>query len=744
MTSTPALTISLLERLTDRELQSNYLNHLDRTLEIANLLVQITDRDLALRIIDLAFEVDLGLGASLVASIVPELQEIIVKQIDRLKITTDLKIQLWSITGSKSAVPYLRHLQESLVSTLGDWETDRTIKSVNKVILYREDDLDLDLKLLIENLHEDPCFFGYKSLENLIRLAPEVTEAIGDLLLNLDSKSYAFVYNSIEVLRQIGTPAAIAKIRDALEVDRSRWSDSEEPWIKGLVIVAEPAMVEHLIYLFHFSSEYIYHSSDYLYDDKYYMDKANSLCLYAIKALEYIGGDLAFEILYRSLYWIITVDEDRDPFNKIVETLFRLDRERTLTALEGAIGSYDPAVRKRAIDALTEFGEISIEARNLEILLDALDDPEIDIRLEIIAKIREIGRIFLSPYYNYENSWIKIRVDRELLDRAYAATKLILLDYLSHPDLEVRERAICILSDGDDDEKVGVIPFIADISEQNMSYVLRHINIWDRSHVPILLKYLEHNRIELRAYALAILGTVGDDSILPILISYLTDSESIVRESAALGILRLRTHATLPVLLELATDRELVITMIQELRKLSNEEVISPILDKFLCNPDFTRQFLEILETTTIDIIENIEPRDLNILLYLGWIAITDRAVLTIAQILKSDECTYNDEDGGASALEYIGTDLSINTLLELLPNKYVMGGWIASALGRVGKLGVIPHLWLSQRQWFSLGLAETIDDIQKEAGLYNPDFSDRIHPLFQPVDNLRRKILAT
>ncbi len=733
MTQNPALTVSLLRQLTDRELQFNYLNHLDRTSEIANLLSQITDPDLTFRIINLAFEVDLGLGASLTASlakplgtrIAPQLQKIIVDQIDQLELTTDLKIQLWSITKSKAAVPYLRHLQESLVSTFGDWETDRTIKSVNEAILYHEDDLDLNLKLLIETLHEDPYFFECKSLENLDVLATEATEVIGDLLLNPDFKGYAFVHNSIEVLRQIGTPAAIAKIRDALEVDRSRWSNNEEPWIKGLAIVANPAMVEHLIYLLHFSS-------------------TDRLCLYAIEALEYIGGDLVFEILHRSLYWIITVDEDHYPFNKIVEALFRLDRARTLTAIEGAMGSYDPAVRKRAINALIGFREMSIENRNLEILLDALDDPEIDVQLEIITRIREIGNVFLSPYYSCDNSWIKIRVDRELLGRAYAATKLILLGYLPHPDLEVRERAICILSNGDDDEKVAVIPFIADISEQNMLDVLHCVNIWDRSHVPILLKYLESDRIELRAYALANLGTIGDEATLPILISFLNDSELIVHESAASGILTLQTHATLPVLLELATDQELVISMIQELRELSNEEGTSPIFDKFSRNPDFTQQFLEILETTTIDIIENIKPRDQNILLYLGWIAITDRAVLTIARILKSDECTYNDEDGGVNALEYISTDLAIKTLLELLPNKYVLGGWIANALGRVGKLGIIPYLWSSQRQWFSLQLAKTIDDIQKEAGLYNPDFSDQIHPLFQPVHNLRRTILAT
>jgi hypothetical protein len=196
MNSNPALTISLLNQLTDRELQSDYLNHLDLTPEIASLLAQITARDLALKIINLALEVDLGLGAGLASSLAPELQEIVVRQIDRLEINLDLKIELWNRIKSKVTSPYLRHLQESLVSTLGDWETDRTIKSVNQSILNLEDDLDLDLKLLIEDLYEDPYFFGDKSLEDLTKLAPEATEAIGNLLLSLDFKGYAALLSS--------------------------------------------------------------------------------------------------------------------------------------------------------------------------------------------------------------------------------------------------------------------------------------------------------------------------------------------------------------------------------------------------------------------------------------------------------------------------------------------------------------------------------------------------------------------
>jgi hypothetical protein len=68
----PVLTISLLSQLTDRELQSNYLNYLDCTDEIGNLLTQIEERDLVLKIINLALELDLWLGAKLTGYITPD------------------------------------------------------------------------------------------------------------------------------------------------------------------------------------------------------------------------------------------------------------------------------------------------------------------------------------------------------------------------------------------------------------------------------------------------------------------------------------------------------------------------------------------------------------------------------------------------------------------------------------------------------------------------------------------------
>jgi hypothetical protein len=48
-------------------------------------------------------------------------------------------------------------------------------------------------------------------------------------------------------------------------------------------------------------------------------------------------------------------------------------------------------------------------------------------------------------------------------------------------------------------------------------------------------------------------------------------------------------------------------------------------------------------------------------------------------------------------------------------------------------RLGIVPHLWECERNHYSGTLSDIITTIQEREGLYNPDFSDRSHPLFEP-----------
>jgi HEAT repeat protein len=682
MNTNPALTISLLGQLTNRELQFNYLNHLNRTAEVANLLTQITDPDLALRIVNLALEVDLNLGASLTSSLAPALQQIIVDGIDRLEIPTTLKIHLWGETKSKAALPYLQDIFIFKHRQPNNRKGERTISSAIAAISCI--DRDLGIALLIEDLSDS--HWHHNAAEHLSRLASvEEIELLAPLLKDKyltsewDSKHLA-----IEALERIGTDEAINKIREVLE-DRSLWLQTS--YIYALGIVADPVMVEHLIYLLYEPELYIHRSAEYPESEEYYANEADNLCCAAIDALERVGGEKVFDWLHRSMYWMSDTDDGYSNFDKIVELLFKLDYDRTLTALEGAIQSSDPEVRKRAAIALSDWF-IPIDDRNIMILLNAIDDPDLDVQLKIIGCIRErIDKIIRGHYC--EN----LNISPELVERAILATKPIILKYINHPDPEIRDRAIQQLSTIDADER----------------HLIECVYITPPTNLSTQLKLLD-------------------------------DPECEIREAAVISIVELGTVEIFSTVLELASNSELVAILISSLRKLANRNANADIFINFNRDQDVTLKFIETAEKTCIQNIRNKTHRINGEVFAVGSIG-GDLGILALQEILEAHD-SYDDIDQAIDSLASIGTEAAMSVLLSFLPDLDIFYGWIAIKFHQLGKLGIIPQLWSAERQVHSYRGSELIETIQEKEGLYNPDFSDRSHPLFEPPRPRLRDIL--
>jgi HEAT repeat protein len=739
----PSLTLSRLSQSTDRELQTNYLNRLDRTDEIASLLSQIIDRDLALHIIDLALEVDLGLGASLVGHLATDLQVPAVKTIDDLDICIGLKVELWAKTKSQAALPYLKdvfvfkHPQED-----PDYLIIRSL-AVDAIIGI---DRDLAATLLIESLLDDR--FTNEAINFLYELAP--VEAIEPLRMFLNHPESEHHYDwrerSISILDRIGTGEAIETIRDVMYAYRGTWY--EHDWIYGLAIVREPEMVECLIYLLHFPSEYIYRSDDNIRN----RDKAARLCRETIAAIERIGGDLAFEILHRAIYWIDILDGYLNQIDLIISILARIDCERTLTALEGAIHSHDPVVRRRAAMALgiwdirkrhhysSDFlsnGNLPyFTDRNLSILLNAIEDPDPLVGLEITDKIDQIYRVVVVATHKVEG----IEVTQELWLLAQTKVKEVLIGYLSHPDSEIRDKAIEQLVHRHSDIVNAIAPLLNRSCDSDDISIIRTLD--PSINQSILLEYLEHEDVSVRAAAFEKLCKSNDDSVLPILSRYLNDKESIIAESAAIGIVRLGSVSTLPLLLEIAANPKLVITLIETLLDLDHEECPSRLLENLKNDRAFTRQLIDTAETTLFELLDTRSAPNGAMLCFYWLGSDNDRVVDKIAQILRLDECTYDEEDDGVRALAKIGTDRAILALLSLLPNQYVLGSWISTQLEIAGKLGIIPRLWIAQRQIYDRSLSDAIALIQTREGLYNPDFSNKSYPLYERSKSQLRDLL--
>ncbi|AFY53401.1 hypothetical protein Riv7116_0816 [Rivularia sp. PCC 7116] len=102
-----------LSQLSDEQVKRNYLNYLEWTQPIASILTLIDDIE-ALRLVRLALDVDLMLGAFLAGKVKPELQKVTVDWIGELEISDELKLKLLTKTKSKVAVSFLEEFIKNI------------------------------------------------------------------------------------------------------------------------------------------------------------------------------------------------------------------------------------------------------------------------------------------------------------------------------------------------------------------------------------------------------------------------------------------------------------------------------------------------------------------------------------------------------------------------------------------------------------------------------------------------------
>jgi HEAT repeat protein len=526
----------------------------------------------------------------------------------------------------------------------------------------------------------------------LAKIAPN--EAIEPLARLLDKPYFTSDWDgkhlAMQALGEIGTDESTNKIREFLE-DRCHWSESA--YIHGLGIVAEPAMIDHLVYLLSQPED------------------NEDLCSEAIEALKQVGERM-FDCLHRTLYWL-KFDKDRCYiFQRILEILFEWDQARTMTALEGAIQSHDSIVRTRAAMALSS-SNILIRDRNLLFLLSALDFPEMEAQLEMACYIREI-------IYNIRHVTGRDNIDvsSELVTQAILITKPILIKNAHHLNQEIRSRVIRQLFDSEPDEQEVII------------------NLLDSG---ISFTYLENDTVEVRAVAK--ISQAGGESALPVLLQLINDPDLKLREAAVAGIVGLGNATILPVLLELAANNELVTSLISDLGNLARHDPQASVFDIFHDNQDITLKFLATAEKTMVENVQNRKSVAREGIFDLGRIG-DELAVIALKEVLVAND-DYDNVDDAVHSLAQIGTDSAVSALLSVLPGRGIMFGWINSEFHNRGRLGIIPQLWLAQRQMYCPRITSSITYIQQQEKLYNPDFSDiPLHPLFQPSYPRLRDVL--
>ena len=410
-----------------------------------------------------------------------------------------------------------------------------------------------------------------------------------------------------------------------------------------------------------------------------------------------------------------------------------IDCDRTLTALECAIQSCEPAIRKRPAIAISDW-RIPVVDRNITILLNAVDDPDLNVQLKIVSCIRErIDHVVRGHYSN------NVNISPKLIERCISETKPILRKNATHPNREVRDCIIDLLFDSEPDEHELTSSLLNDLSH---TYKMLKGVTTVRIEPSNLLEFVTYLKQDVRASTTGKLSQIDNDSIVSILLELLHDPEFEMREAAVNIMVELGNSVIFPILLELVSNAELVATAISELRNLADYDSHAAIFSNFHCNRDITLKFIETAEKTCIENIRNKTHRVNGEVFALRAIG-SDSGIATLQEILEAND-SYHDIDQAVLSLADIGTERAMSVLLSFLPDLDVFYGWIAIQFHNLGKLGLIPHLWSAERQIHSYRGSELIATIQEREGLYNPDFSDRSHPLFEsPRPRLRHILLG-
>ncbi|WP_226579773.1 HEAT repeat domain-containing protein [Microseira wollei] len=193
-----------LAELSDEELKNHYLNYLKWTEPLAMSMSFVESDPLAVRMVKLALDVDLYLGARLTGEATISLQQETVNVLLQKNFQPSLTIWLLEQTQSHNALPFLLDVLKNGCSDTR-WRATRSLGNFANVEV---------LKYLIEALKDKDSSVRQKAVESLGKLGN--SEVIPHLC-QLDDENFLVRSIVVEVLGELEGRAAIDCLKSALQ-----------------------------------------------------------------------------------------------------------------------------------------------------------------------------------------------------------------------------------------------------------------------------------------------------------------------------------------------------------------------------------------------------------------------------------------------------------------------------------------------------------------------------------------------
>jgi HEAT repeat protein len=387
--------------LSDETLKREYLNYLKWTEPLALMLELVEDEAQAVRVVRLALEVYLGLGARLAGAVKPEWQEQTVGLVAGLEIPQLLKIQLLEITKSERTIPELvkalnhedSDVRKSAAEALGRIGSDATIPG------------------LVKALNDGNSFIARIAAEALGRIGSD--SAIPGLVKALNHEDSDVRKSAAEALGKIDSDSAIPGLVKALN-----HKDSLVRWVaaKALGKIGSDSAIPELV--------------------KALNDENSFVRWVAAKALGKIGSDSAISKLVKALS-----HEDSSVRESVVEVLGKIDSDAAIPGLIEALKDENSSAPRIAAEALGRIGSIAA----IPGLVQTLNHKDSSVRKSAAEALGKIGSDAAIPglvkAFNHEDPSVRWRVAEALGRIGSDAVIPELVKALNHKDSVVRRIA---------------------------------------------------------------------------------------------------------------------------------------------------------------------------------------------------------------------------------------------------------------------------------------------------------------
>ncbi len=559
--------LGLLPSLSDARLQQGYLNYLKWTEPLALMLELVESEEQAVRVVRLALEVDLRLGARLAGAVRYGFQEktvgLLVQEIDERKIPQEYAIEFLGETVSdKSVEPLILAFKGAnddvrwkAAEILGKIGSDKSVEPL--ILAFKDANDDVRRKAaeilgktgnkkavesLILALKDSSFHSRWSAADALAKIGHE--KAVESLILALKDSDDYVRRKAAEALGKIGSDKAVESLILALKDSsfHSRWSAAD-----ALAKIGGNKAVTALILTLQNSDDYVRRKAVELLgkigNDKVVadlirtlQDSDNFVRRNAAEALGKIGSEKAVESLILSLK-----DSNNYVRRNAADALGKIGGNKAVTALILTLQNSDRGVRSHAACALGEIhGDKAVAA-----LIDVLQDSDDYARSHAVDSLGKIGgdkavAALINALQNSDRV-VRWRAARSLGmigdNKAVAA----LIDALQDADDQVREHVAVALGMIGDDEAVQSLVNAFSDSERDVRHEasISLGKIGGDKVVTSLIFALQNSVLDVRWDVPLALGKIGGDKAIATLIDALQDSRRSVRSGAseALGMI---------------------------------------------------------------------------------------------------------------------------------------------------------------------------------------------------------------